>query len=261
MSEHVKESTPGTRAAPRPARTWLPFGAPPLSGPRLYCFPSAGASAASFAPWRRFAPGGVTVCPVQPPGRAERFREPPYDRSDALVDDLAHALRDQFTGTYALYGHSLGALVAFELARRLRRAGATPPVHLFVSGRAAPHLPDVRRPLRDLPADDLIRAVAGLGGTPEEVLRASDVMELLLPLLRADLTVNETYAYRDEPPLDVPLTVFGGRRDPRADEAEILAWESLTSAAFQVRTFPGGHFFINERAEELMEVMTRLLRA
>ncbi|MEI5103008.1 alpha/beta fold hydrolase [Streptomyces sp. PmtG] len=260
MSDHVEETSLDMRSAACPAGAWLPFGEPSLSRPRLYCFPSAGASAASFAPWRRFAPGGVTVCPVQPPGRAERFREPPYDRSDALVDDLAHALKDQFTGVYALYGHSLGALVAFELARRLRRAGAPPPVHVFASGRAAPHLPDVRRPLRDLPADELIRAVAGMGGTPEEVLRASDVMDLLLPLLRADLTVNETYAYRDEPPLGSPLTVFGGRRDPRADEAEILAWESLTTGAFQARMFPGGHFFINERAEEMMEVMTRPLR-
>ncbi|MEV6164511.1 alpha/beta fold hydrolase [Streptomyces sp. NPDC052052] len=259
MSENTQESLADVGAAEGTARPWLPFGEPCLSAPRLYCFPSAGSSAAGFAPWRRLAPPGVLVCPVQPPGRAERFRETPYDRCDTLVDELATALRGQFTGTYALYGHSLGALVAFELARHLRSTGAPPPVHLFVSGRPAPHLPSFRRTLYALPAADLIGEVARMGGTPEEILRTDDVMELLLPLLRADLAVNETYEYREQPPLGIPLTVFGGKRDPRADEAEILAWERLTSARFQARMFPGGHFFINDRTEELMEIMARSL--
>lgn len=255
MSEDIRKPLPGATAAEHTARLWLPFGEPSPSSPRLFCFPSAGASAAAFAAWRTLVPDGVTVCPVQPPGRAERFRETPYDRCAPLVDDLATALRDQFTGTYALYGHSMGALVAFELARRIRELGVQSPVHLFVSGRAAPHLPDVRRPLRDLPADTLIGEVAGMGGTPEAVLREKDLMALLLPLLRADLAVNETYEYRTEPPLGIPLTVFGGQRDPRADRAELLAWESLTSVRFQARMFPGGHFFINDRANELLEMM------
>ncbi|MEE1803258.1 thioesterase II family protein [Streptomyces sp. NPDC101062] len=250
-----------TTTTQRPARAWLPFGEAPPSGPRLFCFPNAGAGAASFATWRGLAPAGMTVCPVQPPGRAERFRETPYDRLDTLLDGLTEALRTQFTGVYALYGHSVGALVAFELARRLRRAGARPPVHLFVSGRAAPQLPDGRKQLRDLPTGELLDEVAAMGGTPPEVLREESLMAALLPLLRADFAVNETYAYREEPPLDLPLTVFGGRDDPRAREAELLAWESLTTADFDIRLFPGGHFFINDAANVLLQRMAKSLLA
>ncbi|MER7055096.1 MULTISPECIES: alpha/beta fold hydrolase [unclassified Streptomyces] len=260
MSEDVKQAMPGVTADGSLAGLCLPFGEPPPAAPRLFCFPSAGASAAAFAPWRSLVGEGVRVCPVQPPGRAERFREAPYDRCDQLVGHLAAALSEQFTGTYALYGHSMGALVAFELAREIRRMDAGPPVHLFVSGRAAPQLPDTRRPLRDLPADELIGEVAGMGGTPEAVLREKDLMALLLPLLRADLGVNETYQYRPEPLLDVPLTVFGGQEDPRADRTELLAWESLTRARFRSHMFPGGHFFINDRPQELLETMVMPLR-
>ncbi|MFF7802685.1 thioesterase II family protein [Streptomyces olivaceus] len=264
MSEGVKQPVPGGTAgggaAGNAAGLCLPFGAPPTTVPRLFCFPSAGASAAAYAPWRTLVPQDVTVCPVQPPGRAERFREAPYDRCGPLVAHLASALSEQFTGTYALYGHSMGALVAFELAREIRRTGATPPVHLFVSGRAAPQLPDVRRPLRDLPAEELIGEVAGMGGTPEAVLRERELMELLLPLLRADLSVNETYRYGPQPPLDIPLTVFGGHRDPRADRTELPAWEDLTRGPFRTRMFPGGHFFINDWSQEILKMMVMPLR-
>ncbi|MFD8626376.1 thioesterase II family protein [Streptomyces hygroscopicus] len=255
MNEHAGRAAGGVAPAGHPARAWLPFGEPPVSRPRLFCFPSAGSSAAAFAPWRALVPAGVTVCPVQPPGRAERFRERPYDRCAPLVEDLVSALREQFSGTYALYGHSLGALVVFELARRLRRLGARPPAHLFVSGRAAPQLPDVRRPLRDLPPDELIGAVADIGGTPADVLRDKGLMATLLPLLRADFSVNETYEYRGESPLGVPVPVIGGQRDPRADRAELLAWEDLTTERFQLRVFPGGHFFIHDQAKELLTMM------
>lgn len=244
--------------APR-AQPWLPFGEPPVTSPRLFCLPNAGAGAASFAPWRRLADTALVVCPVQPPGRAERFREAPHTSVDALVDDLADALADQFTGAYALYGHSVGALVVFELVRRLRQRGRPLPVHLFVSGRAAPHLPDTRKALRDLPRDELIAEVAQMGGTPPEILRERSLMESLLPLLRADFAVNETYGYRPEPPLELPLTVFGGQRDPRAEESELLAWKVHTSGPFEIQMFPGGHFFVHDHASVLIQEMARPL--
>lgn len=241
------------------ATPWLPFGEPPAARPRLYCLPNAGAGAASFAPWRRLADPGVTLCPVQPPGRAERFREAPHTSVDTLVDALADALHEQFTGRYALYGHSVGALVVFELVRRLRRTGLPLPVHLFVSGRAAPQLPDTRATLRDLPTDELIDELARMGGTPPEVLRERSLMDSLLPLLRADFAVNETYAYRPEPPLDLPLTVFGGHADPRADEPELAAWREQTSGPFALRMFPGGHFFLHDHANVLIQEIARPL--
>jgi medium-chain acyl-[acyl-carrier-protein] hydrolase len=243
------------------ARAWLPFGEVQPSQPRLYCFPNAGAGAASFATWRRLAPSGVAVCPVQLPGRAERFRESPYDRVDPLVNELVSVLGDQFSGPYVLFGHSLGALVAFETVHRLRAIGGQQPVHLFVSGREAPHLPNNRKLLANLPTDELLAELRHMGGTPDEVLRDKELMAALLPLLRADAAVNEVYHYRHTVPLDIPLTVFGGYRDSRADEDHLRAWESLTSASFDIRMFPGGHFFINEYAQELLNIMVRPMAA
>jgi len=254
----VTDVTTGRTTSPT-ASPWLPFGAPPTTAPRLFCFPNAGAGAARFAGWRRLAAQGVAVCPVQPPGRAERFREPAYDRLEPLVDDLLAALDGQFTGMYALFGHSVGALVAYELARRLCEFEARPPAHLYISARPAPQLPDTRRPLRDLPAAELFGEIRRIGGTPDEVLRDPELTAYLLPLLRADFAVNETYRYQRELPLDIPLTVFGGERDPRADEAELLAWRSRTTNRFDIRVYPGGHFYLDDRPEELVDVMTRPL--
>lgn len=248
-----------TQSTSQGARAWLPFGEVQPSQPRLYCFPNAGAGAANFATWRRLAPSGIAVCPVQLPGRAERFRERPYNRIDPLVSDLVSELRHHFDGPYVLYGHSLGALVAFETVHRLRAVGAQQPLHLFVSGRAAPQLPNTRKLLADLPTDELIEELRHMGGTPNEVLYNKELMAVLLPLVRADAAVNEVYAYRHEVPLDIPLTVLGGRRDDRADEDSLRAWKDLTNASCDIRMYPGGHFFINEHAQELLNIMAEPL--
>jgi medium-chain acyl-[acyl-carrier-protein] hydrolase len=241
--------------------TWLPFGTPATDEPRLFCFPNAGAGAAAFAQWRTMAEPGVEVCPIQSPGRAERFREPAHRTVDALLDDLLGAIGTEFAGPYALYGHSLGALVVFELARRLQARGGDQPVHVFVSGRAAPQLPDTRLQLHELPTPALIPELRKLGGTPESVLRETELLEMFLPTLRADFAVNEDYTYADTQPLAVPLTVFGGSTDPRADADELHAWSALTSAAFELRVFEGGHFLIDPYARELLAAMTAPLRS
>jgi medium-chain acyl-[acyl-carrier-protein] hydrolase len=243
-----------------PSQTrWLPLGEPATAQPRLFCFPHAGASAATFTSWQKLAGEGIKVCPVQPPGRAERFREPAYRDVNAFVDDLVNQLGHQFTGRYALFGHSMGALVVFELTRRLRAIGATLPVHLFVSGRPAPQLPEARTPLRDLPVDRFVQELRRIGGTPDVLLRDPELLEAFLPLLRADFSVNETYRYRLEEPLGIPLTAFGGERDPRAGAQEIRDWAVQTSARFDHRIFPGGHFFTEQYAAELVETMRAAL--
>lgn len=241
---------------------WLPLGTPSPEAPRLFCFPHAGASAATFASWQKLAGHEIAVCPIQPPGRAERYREPAFRDVSTFVDDVVAELNPQFTGRYALFGHSMGALVVFELVRRLRALGVTPPVHVFVSGRPAPQLPESRTPLRDLPVDRLVLELRRIGGTPDILLKDPELLDAFLPLLRADFSVNETYRYRLEEPLAIPLTAFGGERDPRADVAEIREWGVQTTARFSHRIFAGGHFFTETFGGELVRTMrTELLSA
>lgn len=249
-----------TASSRRDTRAWLPLGEPDVSGPRLFCYPNAGAGAGAFASWRALAPDGVQLCPLQPPGRAERYQEQPHRRLDSLLDDLMTCLDGQFDGVYALYGHSLGALVVYELTRRLRDEGLPAPVHLYVSGRAAPHLPETRARLHDLPTARLVPHLREIGGTPEEVLGAPELLDVFLPTLRADFEVNENYRHAPADPLTTPLTVFGGTRDPRADADELRAWGALTQARHDVRLYEGGHFFVTPHAGSLVAEMTASLR-
>src|SRR3984957_7817499 len=188
--------------APEAYRTpWLPVRPPPEPGVRLFCFPHAGAGALAYREWSRLLPPAIQVLPVLPPGRETRFWEAPYTRIEPYVEDLAAALAPELRAPYALFGHSLGALVAFELARRLRAAGLAAPVHLFVSGRIAPPLTEYRRILHRLPASDLARELAALGGIPDDIDLGDHRLGYLLAALRADLTVNEKYAFAGQPPL------------------------------------------------------------
>ncbi|HEX2093650.1 MAG TPA: thioesterase domain-containing protein, partial [Longimicrobiaceae bacterium] len=162
---------------------------------RLFCFPYAGGGASIFRTWSQSLPPEVDVCPVQLPGRESRLREPPFDRLLPLVRTLADVLAPYMDLPFALYGYSNGALMSFELARELRRRGMRGPVHLFVAACPAPHLPDKDPPIHALPDVELIREIRRLNGTPEEILQNEELMTLLIPLLRADSAIHETYVY------------------------------------------------------------------
>jgi medium-chain acyl-[acyl-carrier-protein] hydrolase len=153
----------------------------------------------------------------------------------------------------------MGALVSFELTRLLRQQNEISPVHLFVSGRRAPQIPDPKPPIHALPELEFIEELRRLNGTPEAVLENAELMQLLLPILRADFTVLETYVYTHQPPLDCPITVFGGLQDQEANPDELEAWREQTSASFSLQMFPGDHFFINSDRLLLMEVLSKKL--
>lgn len=239
---------------------WLPYGEPDPSLPRVFCFPHAGGGAASFGPWRDLAGSRLVVCPVQPPGRAERFRHTAHLAVESYVDDFVASAGHLLTGPYALFGHSAGALVAFRLAHRIVADGMPVPVGLFVSGRTAPHVPYPRPPLHDLPAAELIPHLRALGGTPDVVLDDPGLLEVFLPVLRADFALNETYRHDEPAPLPIPLTAFGGADDPRAGPAELRAWEPLTSARFETHFHPGGHFYLEQHATSLLAVIRRAFK-
>jgi medium-chain acyl-[acyl-carrier-protein] hydrolase len=211
---------------------------------RLFCLPHAGGGASLYRLWAEHLPEFIEVCPIQLPGRETRIRERPFDALEPLVRALTEAVTPWLDRPYAVFGHSAGALIGFELSRALRSAGLPEPVRLFVSGRTAPHHPCDEPATWDLPDAALIETLRELGGAREEVLAHPELMELLLPIVRADLAVAERYVFRGGDPLDSPITALAGRDDPRAPPAALEGWAEHTRGRFQLEVFPGGHFFV-----------------
>jgi medium-chain acyl-[acyl-carrier-protein] hydrolase len=235
---------------------WLPYVRP--SGRcrrRLFCFPYAGGSASTYLNWADALPAGVELCAVQLPGRGERRAEPSYDRLEALVERLVEVLAPYLTVPFAFFGHSMGGVVSFELARSLRRLGLRQPAGLFVSARRAPGCPAREPPLHDLPDDEFVAEVRRLNGTPDELLRNPDLMKLVMPSLRADFAICETHVHLPEAPLGCPIHVFGGDSDPYVDRADLMGWREHTDAACTVRVFAGDHFFIHTAHREVLDTV------
>lgn len=238
---------------------WLPFPRPP-GKVRLYCVPHAGGGASAFRPWIGAVPG-VAVCPLQPPAREARFRDEPIRTMDKLAGEIADVMLDSADGPYAVYGHSLGALTAFEAVREIRRRGGQAPVHLFVSGCTAPQVRDSLLPnVHDASDEEVVALLRRLGGTPESLLDDPALLGLILPAIRADLEVKETYRYTSEAPLDLPLTVLDADDDPRAGAAGTAAWREQAAGEFALHTVGQGHFAVFEQArithKYLLEALT-----
>lgn len=227
---------------------------------RLFCFPHAGAGVAAYRAWRPLLPPDVELALVHLPGREARLAEPPATSMDALLDDLAPALAPHAARPYALFGHSMGALLAHETARRLLAAGHAPPARLFVSGHRAPHLPDPRGALHERPDRELLPELERLGGTPRELLDHPEMMALVLPVFRADLALCASRPRAPAPPLPCAITAFAGADDPVAPPASVGAWDSYGSG-FRLHVLPGGHFFVQAGAREVLRIVASDLAA
>ena len=238
---------------------WLVKPRPnPQAALRLFCFPHAGGGSSVYRTWPEGLPPAVELVAVELPGRDTRFKEPPFDRLAKMVPAIADGLAGELGKPFAFYGHSMGALISYELTRELRRRGAPLPRHLFVSGRRAPQHPEPA-PMFDRSEADFVAGLRQLGGVPEAVLAEAELMAIFLPILRADFAIGDTAVLAPEPPLPVPITSLGGLADQRASVAELHDWRAQTSAAFDVETFPGGHFFQqSERAAFLGSLGRRL---
>ncbi len=225
---------------------WLPDQALTASARyRLFCFPCAGGSAAAYRPWQRAMPGHIQVCPVELPGRGARLGETPVASLPLLVRELVASLAGALDEPFAFFGHSMGGLVAFELARGLREHGMAQPAHVFISSTTAPGAPGRRRLVHDAPECEIRQHLRTLNGTPEELLTDDELMALVMPVLRADFAVLETYEYEAGEPLGVPLSVFGGRYDPVVSPADLAPWSEQSSVGTRFRLFPGDHFYLN----------------
>jgi surfactin synthase thioesterase subunit len=217
---------------------------------RLFCLPFAGGGASSYRTWSNKLPPDIEVVPVQPPGRENRLAEDPLrhmaDLVGALIDALLPWMRER---PFAFFGHSLGGIVGLEVCRALAARHGLEPSHLIVSARAAPHLPLRRAPVAGLSREGLTRWLRDVKGTPEAVLRSREMMDLILPVLRADLELDDTYVSHSEPRLACPLTVLGGLHDAEADMSELQAWSGYTTGRFVLRLMDGDHFFVFNEAE------------
>lgn len=239
--------------------TWVAFPRPNPKAPlRLFSFPYAGGGTSIFHTWLNFLPPEIELCPIRLPGREGRLKEKPYARLSPLVDVIAEALTPLLDKPFAFFGHSMGALICFELARHLRRQNRCLPNHMFVSGHNAPQLPEPNPPLHHLADAKFITRVQELyGGIPMQILEDHALMELFVPILRADFAIVETYVYRVEPQLDIPISVFGGQQDNQTSQEGLAAWREQTISIFSVKMFPGNHFFLQNNQAHLLSALTR----
>lgn len=239
------------------ASPWIAYARiNPQADLRLFCFPYAGGAASIFRIWSHELRRDIEICPIQLPGRENRLGEPPFTRLPPLVDALAQTLQPYLDKPFALFGHSMGALISFELARQLRKKNSPGPVHLFVSGRRAPQIPSRNLPMYQLPEAEFAEELRRFNGTPEAVLRNAELMQLLLPSLRADFSTVETYVYTTELPLECPISAFGGLQDKQVTRDDLAAWHCQTSGTFTLRILPGDHFFLHSAWMPLLQAIS-----
>jgi surfactin synthase thioesterase subunit/glycosyltransferase involved in cell wall biosynthesis len=249
------------KRAAQPRYTWFPGIEETAKGKlRLFCFPHAGGGASSYAPWRALLPD-LHVCPVRLPGRESRLHENPFEDMGSLIFALAGAIDHWLEEPFAFFGHSMGAGVAFELVRELRRRGRPAPQALVVSGARAAQLRAGWIPPADASDSELLDRLRRLDGLPADLLDNPEALRVALPALRSDVRLYSTYTYSPEPPLAVPITAYAGAADPNVPPEEVEAWSDQTSAAFRFRVFAGGHFFLRSAQTEFLRDLSADLAA
>jgi len=225
---------------------------------RLFCFPYAGGSEAVFRTWQQNLPETIEVLPIQLPGRGTRIKEPALTRLAPLVQALSQSLQPELDLPFAFFGHSMGGLIAFELARQLRREVGPLPVHLFISAKCSPKQVDDLYS-GEISDQELIQILHRYEGTPGEVLEDAELMQLLLPVIRADMELCNTYVCEPEPPLPCPITAFGGLQDHKSGRECLEGWRDYTTGRFTLRMFPAGHFFLQSCEKSILEAISREL--
>ncbi|MGV2831547.1 thioesterase II family protein [Myxosarcina sp. GI1(2024)] len=238
---------------------WINYVKPnPSASLRLFCFPYAGGNSYIYRPWLDRLPKTIEICPIELPGRGFQLKSTPLRQIEPLVKAIATAILPYLDKPFAFFGHSMGGLVSFELAHFIRREYNLEPVHLFISGRRAPQTKDEKPPIHSLPQAEFIQELRQLKGTPEAVLNNNELMELLVPILRADFAVLENYHYTPEALLNCPISVFGGLQDREVQLEQLEAWREQTVGSFSLKMLTGDHFFIHSSQSLLPELIKQI---
>jgi medium-chain acyl-[acyl-carrier-protein] hydrolase len=228
----------------------------------LFCFPFAGGSAGAFFNWSKHLPTDLEVRTLQLPGRESRHREAPLRSINVAAAEIVQSLDGILDRPFSFFGYSLGGLLAFETIRRLRAKNMPQPRRLFVAASSAPQCEHAAKPPIHLRSDaEFLDELRKFQGTPEAVLRNPELLNFLLPMLRGDFAMLETYVSRDEPPLSVPIAVYGGIDDPDVPPERLTGWSRQTSGGFTMQFFPGGHFFYKTALEPLLAQVGRELES
>lgn len=210
-----------------------------------------------FYPWASRLPESIELSAVQLPGRETRLSEQPLTHMKDILDGLMAEITEQIDRPYALFGHSMGALICFELWRALQRHGAPAPAGLFVSGRRAPSLPNPEGNIHTLSDQDFVDELSRrYNGIPQVIRDHSEMMQMFVPIMRSDLTVIETYEFIAGPILDLPVFLYGGRDDAQLSRSSIEAWRAMTAGNLTLRLFPGGHFYLQDDRDRLLDVLS-----
>lgn len=227
---------------------------------RLFCFPFAGGSALVYKPWRKYLPERIELRPVELAGRGIRMGEDLYNDIDEAVRDVLKIIRPEIgRGTYALYGHSMGGKIAFELVHRIRQERLPAPLQLFISGRGAPHQEVTAQQFSLLGDEEFKQKILSFGGTPSDLFKHPELVRLFLPLLRNDFRLSETGGIREKTnPLDQDITVLTGCHD-RSLDGDIHEWNEYTSTKCRVYPFDGDHFFLLRKIPEIAGLISRIL--
>lgn len=226
----------------------------------LFCFPFAGGGASAFAKWASIFPKHIVICPVQYPGRENRWGEAPANSLSSLVESLANDLKDCWRKRFAFLGHSFGALVAFELTHTLAERGQPTPLRLFLTGARAPQLPP-KELTDELSDESFLAKLRQYNGMPDEALENDDLIEAVLPIIRSDFRLLEQHRHKDTAPLSVPISAFGGLQDLNVSIAELLPWSSQTSKTFRSRFLKGNHFFLFDSVRAIASYVAEDLEA
>jgi surfactin synthase thioesterase subunit len=230
---------------------------------KLYCFPYAGGASSAYNSWKPFLNTSIELRAVELAARGRRMRDPNYDSIDDAVDDVFNIVKDELTECpYALFGHSMGSMIAFELYYKIKDSGLPLPVHIIFSGRAAPQISrDGKRKLHHLPDDQFKKEMLEMGGTPKEFFEHPELLEVFLPLLRGDFRLTETYNHTEkDTPIDCDITVLSGKEDEDSVE-EVEAWRVHAQNGCDIRYFDGGHFFIHDETERVVGIVNNAVES